>query len=99
MGSWRDHVGPRGWRVRPRYAALALVLHAAAGGLFATTIDRLGLIQHSVMGVLLAAGAVRLLEKPRQPGLSWLAAGLLLRGALSLCEAAAYGLQLVPLPA
>jgi len=90
---------PGDWLVRPRYAALALVLYAAAGGLVATTIDRLGLVQHSVMGVLLAAGAVRLLEKPRPPGLSWLAAGLLLRGALSLCEAAAYGLQLVPLPA
>ena len=90
---------PGDWLVRPRYAALALVLYAAAGGLVATTIDRLGLVQHSVVGVLLAAGAFRLLERPRQPGLGWLAAGMLLRGALSLCEAAAYGLQLWPLAA
>jgi diguanylate cyclase (GGDEF)-like protein len=88
---------PGDWLVRPRIGALALVLFAAAGGLVGTTIDRLGLVQHSVMGVLLVAGALRLLDKPRQPGLRWLAAGLIVRGALSLCEAAAYGLQLVSL--
>ena len=90
---------PGDWLVRPRIAVLALALFAVAGGLVATTIDRLGLVQHSVMGLLLAAGAVRLLEKPRQSGLSWLAAGMLVRGALALCEAVAYGLQLMPFAA
>ncbi len=88
---------PGHWLGRPRYAALALVAYSAAGGLVGTTIDRLGLVQHSVMGGLLLAGAFRMLDAPRQRGLSWLAAGALLRGALSLVEAAAYGLQLVPL--
>ena len=87
---------PGEWLVRPRYAAAALALYAVAGGLAATTIERLGLIQHLVLGLILVAGAVRLLEKPRQPGLSWLAAGLIVRSVLSLCEAAAYGVQLVP---
>jgi diguanylate cyclase (GGDEF)-like protein len=86
---------PGHWRAPSRLAVLAVIVYALVGGLLATSIPRLGLIQHLVMGTLLAAGAFRMLEKPREPGLNWLAAGLLVRCALSLCEAAAYGLQLV----
>ena len=75
---------------------VALVVYAAGAAPFTTTIDRLGLVQHSVMAVLLAAGAIRLLRRPRESGIAWLAAGLLLRAVFAGGEAAAYAHQLLP---
>jgi diguanylate cyclase (GGDEF)-like protein len=85
---------PGDWLAPPRYAVGAVILYAVAGGVFTTTIEQLGLVQHLVMGLMLAAGALRLLGTPRSPGLGWLATGLLVRAALSLCEAAVYALPL-----
>jgi diguanylate cyclase (GGDEF)-like protein len=87
---------PGDWLAPPRSVAGAVIVYGVVAGLFSTTIDRLGLVQHIVMGLLLAAGAFWLLAKPRVPGLGWLTAGLLIRSFLSLGEGVAYALQLVP---
>ena len=74
----------------------ALSGYAVAAAFFTTTIDRLGVIQHSVMGCLLLAGGLLLLRKPRESEVGWLVVGLLLRAALAFGEAVAYALQLLP---
>jgi diguanylate cyclase (GGDEF)-like protein len=94
-GAWTlKRPGDRVRSVRQR--SMTLLLYAGAATLFTTTIDRLGLAQHFVVGGLLAAGAVPLLTRPRERGTGWLAAGMLLRSLLAFGESAAYALQILP---
>jgi diguanylate cyclase (GGDEF)-like protein len=92
QGAWSlKHPGSR--LVSRRTALVLLGAHGLA--VAATpTLERLGLVQHAVMGVLLLGGAVLLERPPRRSGLIWLSAGLLIRALLCLVEAAAYGLQI-----
>jgi len=73
----------------------AVVLYSMTGFLL-PSIQALGLVQQLVMGVLFAWGAGRMLAKPRDVGLAWLAAALLVRSALGLAEAVVYALVLAP---
>jgi diguanylate cyclase (GGDEF)-like protein len=61
-----------------------------------STVNQVGIVQHFTMGLLLAIGFGLILKRPRDAGLTWLAAGFLGRSVLSFVEAAAYALQLAP---
>lgn len=74
--------------------AWALAAYAAVGVFFLVGVERLGFVHHTVMGALLAAGAWAVLRS-HEPGTTWLGAGLAIRSALALVEAAAYGAALL----
>ena len=77
-------------------AAAALLVYALAVALMPNSVDLLGTVQHSLMAVLCAAGAL-LLARPRvEAGLGWLVAGLAVRALVSGLEAAAYISRLAP---
>jgi diguanylate cyclase (GGDEF)-like protein len=73
-----------------------LIAYLLGAAMTIGSINQLGVVQHSTMGLLLAGGCAFILRQPREDGLTWLAAGFLLRSLLSFVEAAAYGLQLMP---
>jgi diguanylate cyclase (GGDEF)-like protein len=77
----------------PRVVLPALAAYGVAIAVFATTLDRLGLVHHAVLAALFAAGAVLVDRRPRATGLGWLAAGLAVRALLALAESIAFGMQ------
>jgi diguanylate cyclase (GGDEF)-like protein len=81
---------------RARYLAPAFAGYALVAAFALTGINEIGTVQHFTMGLLLAGGCGLILKRPRDPGLTWLAAGFLVRSALSFVEAGAYALQLAP---
>jgi diguanylate cyclase (GGDEF)-like protein len=94
QGAWSlKHPGAR--LVSRRVAIAGLVAHGLVLGAAVTTIEGLGLVQHVPMALCFLAGAILLERAPRQSGLVWLSAGLLIRAILCLAEAAAYGLLVV----
>jgi diguanylate cyclase (GGDEF)-like protein len=89
-----------GWALRTparvligRNMLLALALYALAGGVLLESVEALGIAQHATMGLLLVFGGLSL---RRENGLTWFAFGLLVRATLSIIEACAYGLGLLP---
>lgn len=88
LGAWNV------WRRSPtplQRGVIALVaLYAAIASVILDTIDRIGLVQSAVIGILLGISAILLLAK-RVPGSGWLAMGFTLRGLLAIVEALAYG--------
>ncbi len=94
-GAWSlKRPGRRLFRSAVVVPLLAVYLLGAAFAI--TSINQLGIVQHLAMGLLLAAGCAFILSRPREGGLTWLAAGFLGRSLLSFVEAGAYGLQLLP---
>jgi diguanylate cyclase (GGDEF)-like protein len=90
QGAWT--IAKPGAELFPRrILAIAPPAHGFVVGLFLGSLPRVGLVQHSVMGVLLL-GAVAGLGRDWR-SIVWLATGLGLRGALALVEAAAYWVQ------
>jgi len=80
---------------RPLFPTRALVGGVAAYAAAATlipTVPWIGVVQHTVMGVILAVAAAVLLLA-FDVTLLWLAGGFAIRGALSLAEAAAYAIS------
>jgi diguanylate cyclase (GGDEF)-like protein len=89
------HPGRR--RVRRRLMPFALALYALLGGLLLGSVDLLGVFQHGVLGLLLlAAGVALAVRRPLPGGFAWLAVGFVARALLSLGEAAAHAVQLLP---
>lgn len=94
QGAWSlKHPGAR--LVSRPVALTCLAVYGAFVAVALPTIERLGLAQHVVMGLLLLTGVFLLERAPRGAGLVWLSAGLLIRALLCLAEAASYGLQVV----
>jgi diguanylate cyclase (GGDEF)-like protein len=81
---------------RPRYLLPLFAGYALLSALVISTVNQVGIVQHFTMGLLLAIGFGLILKRPRDAGLTWLAAGFLGRSVLSFVEAAAYALQLAP---
>jgi diguanylate cyclase (GGDEF)-like protein len=79
----------------PRALVAGLATYAVLCAVFVRSLDQIGVVQHTLMGVLLVGAGV-LLVAGFEAGLGWVAIGFLARGALSLAEAAAYALQLAP---
>ncbi|HXH40572.1 MAG TPA: GGDEF domain-containing protein [Thermoanaerobaculia bacterium] len=79
-------------------AVVACVIAYSVIAAFAMdTIDRIGLIQSAVMGLILGACAVLLVMK-RAPGSGWLTAGFAIRAVLAVVETLAHGARIVPTP-
>jgi diguanylate cyclase (GGDEF)-like protein len=76
-----------------RVVLAALAVYGIGIGVFATTIDRLGLVHHAVLAALFGVGAALVDRRPRAAGLGWLSAGLAIRALLALAESIAFGLQ------
>ncbi|HSY49499.1 MAG TPA: GGDEF domain-containing protein [Thermoanaerobaculia bacterium] len=80
-----------------RRAVLACVIVYSIVAAFAMdTIDRIGLSQSAVMGLILGACAVLLLVE-RAPGAGWLTAGISIRAILAVVETLAHGARIVPM--
>ena len=84
-------------RLATRPAMIAVAVYSIIGAFAADTIDRIGVVQSTVIGILLAGAALLLLVR-RVPGAGWLTGGLVLRGALAIVEAMAYATRVVPNP-
>jgi diguanylate cyclase (GGDEF)-like protein len=74
----------------PRAAIGLVALYAAAGAYALDSIDRIGLVQSTVIALLLGMSAILLLIT-HGAGSAWLAMGFGLRAALAIVEAIAYG--------
>jgi diguanylate cyclase (GGDEF)-like protein len=95
LGAWNV------WRRSPtplRRGVIVLVaFYAAAAAFILDSIDRIGLVQSALIGLLLGISAILLLAK-RVPGSGWLAMGFTLRGTLAIVEAIAYGTRIAGHP-
>ena len=86
-----------GARLFPARHLLAGVLaYAAICAALPLAIEQVGVVQHTMMGVVLLVGGLLGDARPRESGLGWLSAGLFIRGGLALVEAAAYATTLLP---
>ena len=72
-----------------------VIVYSIGGTVWTGDLAALGILQHSVMGVILVAFAA-VMGRRVSEGLVWLVAGIGLRGALALMEAVAYFVQLSP---
>ena len=88
LGAWNV------WRRSPtplhRGVIVLVAFYAGVASVMLDSIDRIGLAQSAIIGLLLGTSALLLLAK-RIPGSGWLAMGFTLRGALAVVEALAYG--------
>jgi diguanylate cyclase (GGDEF)-like protein len=78
------------------YAGIAagVAVFSVLAGLASQTIDRLGVIESSMICLCLGAGALFLL-RTRPPAYGWLATGCIVRAALAAAEALAHAEQIV----
>jgi diguanylate cyclase (GGDEF)-like protein len=74
---------------------MVVAVYSIAATFLAGSIDRIGVVQSSVTGVLLLAAALLLVVR-RVEGAGWLAGGLAVRGVLAVVETAAYATRVVP---
>jgi diguanylate cyclase (GGDEF)-like protein len=95
LGAWNV------WRRSPtplhRGVIVFVAFYAGVASVVLNSIDRIGLVQSAVIGLLLGISALMLLVK-RVPGSGWLAMGFTLRGALAVVEALAYATRTVGNP-
>jgi diguanylate cyclase (GGDEF)-like protein len=90
QGAWAmRRPGRPFFATRPLIAGLAAY---AAAAMLLPTVPWVGVVQHTVMGVILVVAAAVLLLA-FDVALLWLATGFAIRGALSLAEAAAYAVS------
>lgn len=82
-----------GWYTN-RQIATGVAIYAVIGAALCRDLVSLGILQHSVIGVTLLAVAIATWRFQRD-GVQWLAAGIGIRGLLSLSEAFAHVLQAV----
>ena len=91
QGAW-SLIRPGARLFTTRGLSIALAVYAVAGAVVLTSITLVGIVQHSLTGVLLIALAVALWGS-RADGVTWLISGIAARGVLALVEAGAYLLQ------
>jgi diguanylate cyclase (GGDEF)-like protein len=72
---------------------IAALLYSTVAAILLDTIDLIGVVQSTVLCILLAAAALRLLGASGK-ALGWLCAGLGIRSLLALGEAVAYGMRI-----
>jgi diguanylate cyclase (GGDEF)-like protein len=93
LGAW--NVSRRTPSPLHRGILLAVALYSIGAAFVLDSVDRIGVVQSALIGLLLTAGAVLLLVQ-RVPGSGWLAVGFTIRGLLGIVEAIAYGTRVVP---
>ncbi|MEA2339194.1 MAG: diguanylate cyclase [Thermoanaerobaculia bacterium] len=92
-GTWNFVRRPsRGMR---RVMIAAVILYATVAALTLDKIDKLGVVQSAVIGLILGTGALLLIVN-RVPGAGWLTAGLSIRALLAIVETFAHLARLVP---
>jgi len=77
-----------------RRLTIGVIAYGAFAALFLRDLAAVGLIQHVLLGAILVALSA-LLAASRADSITWLAAGVGLRGVLALAEAGAYAVQLI----
>ena len=85
-------IRPGGRLFTTRQLAAALAIYSIGAGIVLRDLASVGIVQHSIMGVLLIALAFMLWRSDAE-SVTWLAAGVAVRGVLALGEAGAYVLQ------
>lgn len=75
-----------------RAMAIGIAVYAIAAGLLLSNITLVGIVEHSVLAVVLIALAI-MLSTSRAHAVTWLTVGIAIRGLLALAEAAAYIIQ------
>jgi diguanylate cyclase (GGDEF)-like protein len=93
QGAWAM-IRPGGHLFTTRMLTISVIAYAIAVAAAIPEVARVGIAQHSLLGVAFVAFAIVLLRS-RTYGLTWLIAGLALRGSFALAEAAAFILLLV----
>jgi len=78
-----------------RQIASVVLIYAVIGAALCRDLVSIGILQHTVLGVTLVGFAIAT-WRSQQKGVQWLAAGIGVRGLLSLGESFAYVLQSVP---
>ena len=92
-GAWLiTHPGER-W-IAGKKIAIGIAVYGAIGAAFFQSLVWIGLLQHSVVAVVLLAFSFAMWRRPAD-GTTWLLAGLTLRGLLSVVEAVAYLVQVI----
>lgn len=76
-----------------RGLTIGITTYAIAAAVLLRDVSAVGIVQHSLIGAALLVFALILL-RTRAEGLTWLIAGIALRGALGAAEAGAYLLQM-----
>jgi len=94
QGAWMM-IRPGSRLFTTRHLTAALTIYALALAMVLSNINQVGIIQHSVLGVVLIAVAV-VLWRSNSDAVAWLTTGIAVRGLLALAEAAAYIIQWRP---
>lgn len=92
LGAW--NVWRRSQDRLPRIAVALVAIYAAIAAVLLDSIERIGVVQSTLIGALLGGSALLLFAK-RVPGSGWLAMGFALRASLAVVEAFVYGMRLV----
>lgn len=94
QGVWlMTHRGGRWYTTRQ--IATVVVIYAVIGAALGRDLQSIGILQHSVLGLTLVGFAIATWRSQHE-GIQWLAAGIGVRGLLSLGESFAYLLRAVP---
>jgi diguanylate cyclase (GGDEF)-like protein len=94
VGAW-GFARRRSRAIVGRLALAAVIVYSLIAAFVLDTIDKLGMVQSAVIGLVLGVCAVFLLVK-RVPGAGWLAAGLSIRTILAVIETIAHGTRVFP---
>jgi len=79
-----------------RIVLACVIAYSIIAAFVLNTIDKIGVAESAVMGLILGACAVLLLLK-RAPGAGWLTAGISIRAMLAVVETIAHGARIVPI--
>ena len=91
QGAW-TMIRPGGHLFTTRQLAATLAIYSIGAGIVLPDLVSVGIVQHSIMGVLLIALAFTLWRSDAE-SVTWLVTGITARGLLALGEAGAYVLQ------
>jgi diguanylate cyclase (GGDEF)-like protein len=91
QGAW-TMIKPGARLFTTRALAIAVAIYSIAAALVVPDLNTVGIVQHSLMGVMLLALGIALWWS-RADGVTWLIGGIAARGLLAVGEAAAYILQ------
>ena len=91
QGAW-TMIRPGGRLFTTQQLAATLAIYSIGAGIVLRDLTSVGIVQHSIMGVLLIVLALALWRSNAE-SVTWLVAGVTVRGLLALGEAGAYVLQ------
>jgi diguanylate cyclase (GGDEF)-like protein len=93
QGAWAI-IRPGGRLFTSRALTIGLVTYSIVAAVILRGVATVGIVQHSLMGAALTVFAI-VLTRSHTQGLTWLMAGIALRGLLALAEAGAYLIELL----